>query len=459
VAQEARIEAATAPEEVLPASRADSAGAAGGVSLRRLAGKELGQIDDAGSLTRTELKDGDGVAIAAVGALAPGVSAAQLYRGAEEQRLGLSLTPCLAPAETSWLVGGGDGVGRSERIVLVNPGFSAVDVRVEVMGERGISGADAADGPGTVVALEPGEREILLVDALAPGVASPVVEVTSTPGPVSAFLGDRWLEGSTDAGIQLNAPVADPATTHVLAGLPDLSAPGSPGDAGSTGDGESVSVRAAVPGGEGAVVDVRALTSDGPMRLRTDVAVLEGGTAQDISVGGLPRDSYALEVTSDRPIVAAAQMRSAENAAGARDLAWAPALPALGALGGTPLPQPGPDGGVGYSLHLASPRGGEAQVLITDTRGEVDSVTLDVPGGHSVVRDLEGAVAVWVVPESGELYASVSAQSRLRPSPSADDVSGDQAQTRAEPVSLLSVLAVPDLPLTRPVLGLVPEVP
>jgi len=461
--QDVTVEAATAPGEVLPDALADDGGGGAQVSLRRLSGSGLGAIDDRGSVLRAEIDEADGVAIAARGTLSPGLSAVQLYLGAQEQQLGLSLTPCVSPAESSWLVAGGDPVGRSERLVLVNPGFSAVDVRVEVLGARGASGSRSADASGTVVALEAGEREILLLDALAPGVASPTVQVTASPGPVSAFLGDRWLEGSTDAGMHLTAPVADPATSHVLSSFQSASPEGSQKKASSTGDDESVVVRAAVPGSSAAVVGVRALTPAGPVRLDAGATVVQGRASEDITVGGLPEDSYALEVTSDRPVVAAAQTRSSANAESARDLAWSPALPALGALGGTPLPQPGSGADVDYSLDLSAPRGGTARVVMAHPTGETDSESVDVPRGHSVRRDLGGAAGVWVVPESGRVYASVAAQSRLRPRPADDQVetsaAAERTRTESEPVSLLSVLALPDLTLTRPVLDLAPDVP
>ncbi|HKJ12608.1 MAG TPA: DUF5719 family protein [Ornithinimicrobium sp.] len=450
IAQDVRVEAVSAPEEALPGIVTRPGATAGAVAVRRLAGAPVGEIGDRGSMARTSLDEADAVVVDAQGALAPGLGAAQLYHGDQEQRLALSLTGCPAPAEHSWLVAGGGAVGRSERIVLVNPGVSAVDVRVGVLGAASEAGADAGEPPGTVVALGPGEREILLVDALAPGVRAPVVEVTSSPGPVAAFLGDRWLDGNTDAGMQLTTPVGPPATTQVLGGLGSR-----------PGDGSDVTVRAAVPGSRATVVQVRALTPEGPARVDAEAVVVQSRAAQDISVGGLPDEAVALEVTSERPVVAAAQTRSSESETGARDLAWSPGMAPLRALGGTPLPRPPGQGQVDYSLEVVAPRGGRAQVLLQDAGGDVEAQAVDLAAGRTWSRELDGA-AVWVVPESGEVYATVTARSQVRPRPAPDDVEarrGGGRGARRVPVDLVSVLPVTDLAVTRPVLAVVPAVP
>ncbi|MGB7448373.1 MAG: DUF5719 family protein, partial [Ornithinimicrobium sp.] len=470
VAQDVVVEAATAPRPTMSDVSAAGELEEGEVALHRISGEALDETRERGVVGRAGLEDADGLLIDAREGLAPGLSGAQLYRGDQEQRLALSLTPCRAPLEESWLVAGGEAPGRAERIVLVNPGSGPVDIRLDVLGTHGA--ADPADGgeAATEIALGAGERQVLLVDALAPGVSGPVVRVTSSPGPVSAYLGDRWLEGSTDAGMQLTAPVAEPATRQVLGGLGDgRGVKQTDSTASETtktrekDDIDSVTVRAAVPGAQGAVVQLRALTAEGPKRLDADVAVVEGRTTKDITVRGLPHDSYALEVASDQLVVAAAQVRSEASSEGARDLTWAPGLAVLRELGGTPLPQPQGGDGVEYQLALSAPDGGAARVVVEDPEGDLDSSRVDLAAGHSLSQDLAGAAAVWVVPEGGEVYAAVTAQSSLRPRPSDDDVApvqGGQGQRRrAGPVTLLSVLGVPDLAVTRTVVGLTPEVP
>jgi hypothetical protein len=450
VAQDVTVEAATAPERALPSS---SEGEEGEVVLRRLSGKVLGELDERDAVGRARLEEADGVVIDAREGLAPGLSGVQMYRGDQEQRLALSLTPCREPLDESWLVAGGDAAGRAERIVLVNPSTRAVDVRVEVLGASGaVVAAEDADESGTEVALGAGEREVLLVDALAPGVVSPVVHVSSAPGPVSAFLGDRWLEGSTDAGMQLTAPVAEPARRQVVGGLGD-----------GAGDAGTATVRVAVPGAQGAVVQLRALTARGPQPLDTEVAVIDGHTTRDIAVDELPDDSYALEVSSDKPVVTAVQLRSEAGPQGARDLTWAPALPALGDLGGAPLPQRRGQGRVEYDLALSAPQGGAARVVVADADGGLESTDVDVDAGHSRLVDMTDPAAVWVVPRSGQVFAAVVAHSRVRPRPADDEVAppdGKRAREgRARPVTLVSVFGVPDLAVTRAVVGVAPELP
>jgi hypothetical protein len=250
--------------------------------------------------------------------------------------------------------------------------------------------------------------------------------------------------------MQLTAPVAEPATRQVVGGLGD-----------GADDAGTATVRVAVPGAQGAVVQLRALTSQGPQPLDTDVAVIDGHATRDITVDELPDDSYALEVSSEKPVVTAVQLRSKAGPQGARGLTWAPALSALGDLGGVPLPQR--QGRVDYGLALSAPRGGAARVVVADADGGLDATNVNVDAGHSRLVDMTDAAAVWVVPRNGEVFAAVAARSRVRPRPSDDEVApadGGRAQEgRARPVTLLSVFGVPDLAVTRAVVGVAPELP
>ncbi|MGB5953643.1 MAG: DUF5719 family protein, partial [Ornithinimicrobium sp.] len=102
----------------------------------------------------------------ATGGLAAGLSAAQLWLGDQEQRTGLALTACGPAVDSAWLLAGGEQAGRTERLVLVNPGRASISVEVAVYG-GGDTGADVDGEGGTQIALEPGERKIVLLDALA----------------------------------------------------------------------------------------------------------------------------------------------------------------------------------------------------------------------------------------------------------------------------------------------------
>jgi hypothetical protein len=127
------------------------------------------------------------------------------------------------------------------------------------------------------------------------------------------------------------------------------------------------------------------------------------------------------------------------------------------------LPQRRGQSRVDYGLTLSAPQGGAARVVVADADGALDSTLVEVAAGHSRLVDTTDPAAVWVVPRSGELFAAVVARSRVRPRPSDDEVAppaGKRAQDeRARPVTLLSVFGVPDLAVTRAVVGVTPDLP
>lgn len=246
--------------------------------------------------------DTDGWTHAAAGtAAAPGLVAAQLVTSADPGLRGLAFTPCRAPADTLYLLGGGEGAGRVEQVVVTNPGADPVRVALEVSGADGP--VEVSGGRGLVV--PPGGRTAYLLDALAPGVEAPAVTVVAEGGPVGAHLVERASEGTVDLGVEVVPAAAEPARDLVLPALPG------PAAADDAGGDRSVTVRFFAPEAE-AVVELRALTPDGA-RVPPDpvVRVPAGGTIDlDLDLGELA-DVQGLLLRSDAPVTAAAQLHVA----------------------------------------------------------------------------------------------------------------------------------------------------
>lgn len=242
--------------------------------------------------------DVDGWALAGAGPdAAPGLVAAQLVASDEQGARGMTLTPCQAPSEVVHLVGGGTGAGRVEQVVVTNPGSDPVRVALEVSGVDGP--AEVSGGRGLVVPAR--GRTAYLLDALAPGVESPVVTVVAEGGEVTAHLVEQEREGSVDLGLEVVPAAAEPARDLVLPALPG------PGEL----EGErSVSVRIFAPEGE-AVVELRALTTDGAVVPAEPAARVPAGASVDIELGELADDVVGLRLRSDQPVTAAAQLRVA----------------------------------------------------------------------------------------------------------------------------------------------------
>ncbi len=397
-AQTVGLVALAGPEEVL------------GTELAALAARDAGHLELGlvpggppavsttvrGELLGTKVSTPQGVVVHADDGLAPAVTAGQWNLSRQEGQRGLSAQPCLPPTTDAWLLAGGGDPGRLERLVLVNPGSDPVTVRVDVHGQDGP--LPAPGGQGVVV---PGrDRVVLLLDALAPSEPAPAVHVTTLGGPVAVALADRWLEGTLDRGTELTVPTS-PGTALVVPAVP---APADP-DAGRT------RLRVAVPGEEEAIVQVRALTPDGPARVENDVTTVAAGSVADLDLGTLPDGTHALEVTGDVPVVAALEVEQRAAADGAADMAWVPATARIERLAGAVLPFAGvanPQVRTGATLTLASPAGARVEVVVLDNVGATTSTEVDVPAAGAVTQDVAGNAAVWVRPLQGDVHAALT---------------------------------------------------
>jgi len=386
-------------------------------------GSEVERTQERGTEVALVIDGPHGAGVRGEGGLAMGLVAAQQHLSTEEQQRGLAIAGCTRPATDSWLLAGGDQPGRLERLVLVNPGANPVTVGVEVLG--GAGPVPAPGGQGIVVG--PGDRSVLLLDALAPGQVTPAVHVTTTGGPVLAALGDRWLGGSLDRGLELTTASAAPSTELVVPGL------SMPGD----GDHGEAALRVGVPGQTGAVVQVRALTADGPVRVERDVTLVGAGHAVDIDVSDLPAGTHALEITSDEPVVAAARVERRAEADGVADLAWVPATEPVVELAGAPLTDlSGLE--VVNTLAVASREGATVQVVTSGVDGQVDSQEIEVPAASSLAVELDDATAAWVRPVSGDVHAAV-------------------VSTHEDPLgTLIGGMSLVETPLTRPAVEVTP---
>ncbi len=324
----------------------------------------------------------------AVGALAPGLVATQVWRHSGDDDRGLAVTPCGLPAADAWLVGGGPGASRTERIVVSNPGANAVTVAFDVFGRNGP--VLAADGRS--VSIPPRDRVVVSLDALAPGEPAPAVHVIATGGVVSAVLSDQWIDGATARGVDDSVPAAAPATTQVVAGL-DV--------AGAT------SVRLVNPTTVGeALVQVTVLTEQGPRQPAELRAVrVPPGATVDVPLA-LAAGANGLRVSSDRPVTAAAWTeRRAPTADRMGDFAWLPATAPLRGVAGAAFP--GLDAATKRLVLSAGPRGGTVEVTIA-TVTERRTVPVGVKPDSTAVLDLGPAERVWASTTAGDVRAAIA---------------------------------------------------
>lgn len=307
---------------------------------------------------------------------APGLVSGQSFVSGG-RATGLAVLPCTAPTADAWLVAGGGGKGRQERLVLANPGGNATTATVDMLGK----GAEQS------VVVPPHGRSVVLLDS-AGGAAGPqAVHVRSSGGLVVPTITDRHLDGSTSAGVETVSPTVPPTTRQVV-----------PTGAGAGKSGLVVGV----PGDRDAVVTVRRAGPDGPSSAQE--STVPAGSVADVQLpkgGGV----HSWVVESDEPVVAAAhQLRTGDG--GESDMAWSVATPAIGTLGGAALPQTIPKGVDGHLDLTAGEESAEVDVLV-QTKGRVrtEQVSLDPGAGRSL--PLGAAEAVWVRPTSGSVHSAV----------------------------------------------------
>jgi hypothetical protein len=360
---------------------------------------------------------GASAVVEAVGGLAPGVAGGQLGRATAPGARGLSLTGCVAAGETQWLVGGGDAPGRSEQLVLTNPGPDAVTVDVSVWGAEGQVDTTGASG----IVVPGGGRVIELLDAVAPAAEAPVVAVAATGGPVVAHLAESFREGTTDRGTEVVSPAAAPATDLVVPALPPV----------PEGHDGQVVLRLAAPGEAQAVVDLTALTAEGAVRLTDQVTRVQAGHTVDVELDDLPEGTTALRLRSDAPVTAGARLEvlpaevdpqiiepeqgAGDAAAGepteqdgteqgeplvraAGEVAWVGATVPSTAPTGMALPDRVGVPGGRTTLALAAVDGTTAWVTWVEKSGAESSRSVRLANDSTAVVDLPAeARAVWVV--------------------------------------------------------------
>ncbi len=361
-----------------PLGDATTTGATVGIGTRSLPALR------AGTVLRTDL-GGDGFVTASGSeAAAPGLVAAQWWFTSTDDVRGMVSSACDRPSSDVWLLGGGAEPGRQERIVLANPGANEVVVDLDVHGAKGL--VESQTGHGVVVPAR-GRTEVLL-DAVAPGEATPAVHVRVTGGSVSAVINDSWLDGTIPAGSESSGPVAGPALTQVV---PMVRVP-------KGGEG-GVALRVSVPGDQSAVVQVRALTAAGPKPLPGGVLNVPAGATADLTLKAFAGQDIALEATADVPIVAASRTLL-RRAGQAGDQAWATAAPPVTGLSGVTLPD---DEAVTSDLGLVS-SGAPAKVEVVTVRTDGTSATtpVDLAADRFARIRLDKVQAVWVRTVSGQ---------------------------------------------------------
>ena len=408
LAQVVSVTAAAAPDSALPTGLGVGQ-SAGTLTMSGLptGGRWADPLTVRGQTTSAKISTAQSALVAGDGAMAPGTVATQRSWVKSGDNRGLVTAACMPAAASSWLIAGGGGPGRRERLVLTNPGPNPVMVDLTVLGVNGP--IQSPNGHGLVVG--PHARTVILLDAIAGSEPSPVVHVVVQGGEVAAVLSDAWLDGVIPRGGDDTAPVAAPALEQVMAGVAIAG---------------RATLRIAVPGDGEAVVEARVLTARGPKPLDANgVTRLAAHSTKDIDLGALPPDAYAVQVRADVPVVAAAMVDRRLAPGSASDLAWSGASAPITTLAGMALGDKALAGGMalGDKAVSAEAAGGTglmgrldlaatkdpASVLVTTVGANGQASSKEVAIGADSVSSLalDGATSVWVTPLAGVVRAAV----------------------------------------------------
>ncbi|MDN5798390.1 MAG: DUF5719 family protein, partial [Intrasporangium sp.] len=381
-----RVAAVAAPMSVVSGVVGQGAGA---VHIAPVGGGKGSTVSERARPARATVSGAVATVVRATGALAPGVVGVQtwLHRGDDDR--GLAMTSCAQPAADLWLVGGGSGPSRTERLVLTNPGPNTITVDFTVLGTAG-----TVRGAGHEASIPPRSRVVLSLDTLAPGVEAAVVHIAADGGQLSGVLSDAWIDGATARGIDDSGPAAQPARDLVVAGVDKAGV---------------ASLRVGNPTAQEALVQVRVLTERGPVQPdRLRAVRVPAGSSRDVPLD-VPDGVLGVHLIADRPVVAAAwvERRVASGSDRMGDFGWAPATPAVHRLAGLALPGAAAVPGAKARLLLAA-GGASASVTVTTSGPGAQTRRVSVPADHAVAVELDRAQAVWVQPTSGPVHAAVS---------------------------------------------------
>ena len=385
----ASLTVAAGPATLLPA-KPPQAGALTATS----GSKQLLEVDSRSRAVTAKLPATGPVSLVGEGAFAPAVAASQEWLVNGKDLRGLASAPCAPGVSDMWLLGGGAGPGRQERLVLTNPGANPVTADVTVHGDAG------PVGDPRVETVPPGGRVTLLLDALAPAEPHPAVHVTADGGGLNGTLTDTWVDGSTPLGAETTTPTAAPATVHVVPAAVFGTA--------------ATSLRVAVPGEQEAVVKVTVLAKDGLVPLTGETVLSVGaGAVGELPLTGVPAGTDAVVLRSDVPVVASVLSRVGDPKAPG-DFAWSVAATGVQRVGGAAFAAV-PN--VSRSLHLVATGGSSTAEVVSVIDGTPRSQTVELQSDHLATISLDDATSVWVRASggSGELRGAVVSSSGKGP--------------------------------------------
>ena len=215
-------------------------------------------------------------------------------------------TICSAPSISQWFVGGAADVTSKGKLILINSGLSEAIVDVEIWSESGIR-------PPKVVTLKANSSVVQTLDSLDPGAKRIALHIAPRSGRVNAFLVDERGRGLKTLGGDMVNASPDPSKVVVIPAIPHIK---------RSGKALGHTLRVIAPGDVDAQISVELISTKGSfVPVGFDNRTIKAGIVTEISLNPeLVPTTFALRITSDRPIVAS--VYSSTYADAKSDFVW-----------------------------------------------------------------------------------------------------------------------------------------
>lgn len=270
------------------------------------------------------------VAADASGQMAQGsamATASQLQVVNNARIKGLVGAACQKPSSEFWLVGGDTTTGRESLLLLTNPSKVDATVNLQVLsteGELKISGLAAISVPHE-------DTVIIPISALAPKLSTFAVHVQSTGGALAGWLQQKAVRGTSAAGVDFIAPVAEASKNLVIPGFLVRGVKDAASLKKANPDFADLTnvLRVTNPGDEPAEITAQVTGSDSKTFGTVLQATIEPRSTIDLDIKGLADGDYAIFIKSSVKILAAAKLNRTNKAASVvTDFVWLPSVSA-----------------------------------------------------------------------------------------------------------------------------------
>ena len=220
---------------------------------------------------------------------------------------------CTAPATSQWFVGGTSDVSSKGVIYLVNSGLSVAIADIFTWSENGEQAVKT-------ISLKANSTVAVKLDSLAPGDSNIVVKVVARSGRVNSFLVDERVKGLQKLGGDSVNTILAPARKLVISGIPQQIVKKKV---------PTHYLRLFVPGVADANFTLELLSSNGrfiPIGYN-ERKLISGSVVELKLTPEVAKGAFAIQLTSDQPLVAAIRSRTTSN--GVSDFLWSTPSPAL----------------------------------------------------------------------------------------------------------------------------------